>query len=267
MIKSSGVDLYLFGHNTEICDYSDVDKYAYEVDVEVNQDITDYVVEQITTVFSIFCEIGNKGGFSKSEVKLDDCNLSLIKIYFDTNNNIVAHLNVSSIEYNAYQLLRNMLDRLVLKKIFVSSIKIKKINSDDGDFVKYPCITDKNENALYPHLAIYNQVQVTGEDGDYSKVRRCLYETNHKISKLEVESIISCVEPWYLSLEFGAFALPLANSSEITSSAGVVTIFDPYTVEISVNCFLASEAAWNVLINLLAKRITDSNEKIIIVVD
>ncbi len=79
-MNNSFINLYLFGINTDLCDYSDIDKSIYEIDIQVKQDVTNYVVEHITAVFSIFCELGNKGGFSKPEVKLNDCNLSLNKI-------------------------------------------------------------------------------------------------------------------------------------------------------------------------------------------
>ena len=59
------------------------------------------------------------------------------------------------------------------------------------------------------------------------------------------------IAPWFELLEAGAFALPVGCASETDSIAGALTLFHEQALEITVNCFQASEAAWSALINML----------------
>lgn len=127
-----------------------------------------------------------------------------------------------------------------------------RLGGDDAEHqVEKPEPTDDTEYEAYPDLSPLVRPDVLFEFIDYGKSRRCVVDFATRIEAAHVYRTDDWIDPWFELLEAGAFALPVGCASETDSIAGALTLFDEQALEITVNRFQASEAAWSALINML----------------
>jgi hypothetical protein len=86
---------------------------------------------------------------------------------------------------------------------------------------------------------------------DDSRLRRCVTELKQPVEALHLDRLGDCSSTWFELLEAGAYSMPVGPAWETDCVGGAATIFDEFSVEISVNRFQASECAWYALLNML----------------
>jgi hypothetical protein len=112
-------------------------------------------------------------------------------------------------------------------------------------------LDEENEEDLYPEASGSIGFIIEEEDSEFSLMRRVLVEHGSSLENSHISTISEWVEKWFQLLERGGFAMPFKPPPEADSFGGTVSQFDDFTIEIPVDRFEASEAAWNCLFNLL----------------
>lgn len=176
-------------------------------------------------------------------------------------------LEVRDVDWRAFQLLRSMVARLRSNKIFVQSINISDPMFPSANPVYFDWPDENTEEAAYPNVTRRAESLLIFEDNDFSKVRRLLVEVDAALGPERVTCFAAWVEPWYRMLEFNAFAMPIGHPSVTDSIAGSVSQFDEVTIEISVDRFMATECAWNILASMICAFDWSSGSLVGIVVD
>ncbi|WBS00586.1 hypothetical protein OU994_19975 [Pseudoduganella sp. SL102] len=160
-------------------------------------------------------------------------------------------LQLCNIDERAFQLLRNMVARLRAEKVLVDSIQVMDTEHIHAQPVQPDWPDEDNEEAAYPTPGARAAALLAFEDTDFSKVRRCLVEVDNRLFPDQVTRFAAWVRPWYALLEAGAFAMPVGHPAVTDSIAGFVSQFDPVTIEVAVDRFMASECAWGILANMV----------------
>jgi hypothetical protein len=133
----------------------------------------------------------------------------------------------------------------------ISRILVREIRDGIRQEVELPLPDDLNEADVYPPVSSELSFTVEWDDTVVSKGRRCLVEFQNPPGPFHVAGIAARASMWGDILEAGGYAMPLGLPHEIESIAGSISQFDEYTVEVEVARFMASEAAWDILLNLL----------------
>lgn len=159
-------------------------------------------------------------------------------------------LQLSGVDARAFQLLRNMVAGLRAEKVLVRSIRIVDLEHRDGQPLQCDWPDEDNEDAAYPVASERAAALLRFEDGDFAKARRFLAEVDNRLFPEQVTRFAGWVQPWYALLEAGAFAMPVGHPAVTGSVAGFVSQFDPVTIEVAADRFMASETAWGILANM-----------------
>ncbi|GGY36844.1 hypothetical protein GCM10007387_18980 [Pseudoduganella albidiflava] len=160
-------------------------------------------------------------------------------------------LQLCNVDERAFQLLRGMVARLRSEKVLVDSIQVVDMEHANAQPVQPDWPDEDNEEVAYPVPGARATALLAFEDTDFSKVRRCLVEVDNRLFPDQVTRFAAWVQPWYALLEAGAFAMPVGHPAVTDSIAGFVSHFDPVTIEVSVDRFMASECAWGILANMV----------------
>lgn len=197
-----------------------------------------------------FVLAGAAHGYPASTAAPAHSSMSLGGVEFGATQ-VSCALKLSQVDPHAYQLLRNMIGRLNHERATCSRICVVNLARSGSQPSSVPEIFEENELESYPKVSPQIAFDTAKEESGFGKVRRCLVEMRQPPSAEQVLALSDYTKPWYEILEAGAFALPIGPPGEIEAIGGTVTQFDEVTVEIVVSRFLASECAWDVLLNML----------------
>jgi hypothetical protein len=160
-------------------------------------------------------------------------------------------LEAEEVDTRAMQVLRNLCMRAFAQDSLLS-IEIRPVpNSRFEPVVMLDLPSDENEDAVYPPVPDHIGFPIAWEGVEYSRLRRCVVECHRDLIKSEIEDLAARVDSWYEALERGGFALPVGFPEELDCVRGSVAQFESDSVEISVDVMLASENAWNPLMNIV----------------
>jgi hypothetical protein len=207
-------------------------------------------LEKLSDIAHTFVLVGARGGFPELGFAPDHSTLNLVSEITIQPGIASFRLGVRHINPNAYQLLRNMAAKLSREGFFVSRLLVSDPEQKGVKPIAIPELNDENEEELYPEISSKVALQIEWEPSDFSKVRRFLVQTTNPPEPAQVAAIADWINPWCVMLELGGFAMPI-DVQESESFGGSITQFDEVTVEIVVDRFMASECAWNVLINMI----------------
>ena len=224
---------------------------SYEVEIDSSYPKDKPAFERQAYLIGVFAETGTHGGFGVPSSRPNESRLTLVSCDFTGGGRFSCRLDAKYVDLRAFQLLRNLLARLAIEGVDVTSIVVEEGGQRDRPSVGAPEPNDENEYDVYPEVSSAIGLMVEVEDTDFSKSRRCLVEMRDAVEASQVLGMADWIKPWYLLLEAGAFAMPVGAPDETDSISGSVTLFDEVTIEVSVNRFQASECAWNVLVNML----------------
>lgn len=194
------------------------------------------------------------GGYSTREVTpassrllmTSDLRLSAISTWS-------CRLEATQVTPEAFQIFRLLVAKLLARDVRISQISITGVNQSDATIARMPVPSDATEDHAYPQRGKL-AVPLKFEDIPCSKMRRVEVELVETVEAAQLDAIQAVAAPWFTLVNDGGFAMPLGHPLDVLSSVGTVQIFDDNTIEIVADRFVASEMAWNVLINMLVAR-------------
>jgi len=165
---------------------------------------------------------------------------------------VVQEMSSLGVDPRLFQCLRNMVRRLRNYGVEVTRVEVADLDRADSGNLQMPLPSEENEGTVYPAIAApATTLQVAVDDIDFGKSRRCLVEFGQPLAPELVESFEAWVRPWYTLLEAGSYALPVGPPETTECIAGSVSQFDQSSIEVAVDVFLATEMAWNALVNMV----------------
>lgn len=160
--------------------------------------------------------------------------------------------SASNTDPKAFQFLRNMLGSLLARDARLERIRVTAQGGPAGHSVRLPFVDEHNESVAYPATAITPSVfGLTWNDSQFSKARRVMVEFREPPAADLPARLRPCLDAWFQLLEGGAFCAPFGLPFETESIGGALTLFDETSYEISITRFVASEAGFRVLANML----------------
>jgi hypothetical protein len=222
--------------------------------LEGSENWTDEATAAVTAAMYSFLAVGALGGYRGIGPGTSRSSLTLSvepKFVSPSLQIVLAADNVSPL---AFQYIRQMIGHLDLTGAAVNRILILQKNMPVGQAktLRCPPIDDANEGDMYPAPISTQPFVVTFDESPPSKHRRFLVELSNLVGNEDVEQARAICGLWGALLEGGAFSLPVGMPDEIDSVMGFVSQLDASSLEVEVPVYRASEAGWDVLINLLA---------------
>ncbi len=224
-----------------------------EVDLtfQIEEGSPDVVVHSIEGALSTLVKAGASGAFPSAAASADQSRLILVHSPHYTNHEVKARVKATNCDPRCFQLLRNMVGRLVLEGFLVPRITAR-VDRMPGFVEVQSLVPDVyNMYQVYPAPSQYLTFEVEWLGTSFSKARRCLVECARSIEPNEVSEISEKVKSWGRLLEAGAFAMPVGFPDEVDVVDISASQFDDVTIEVAVSHFKASEAAWCPLLHML----------------
>jgi len=198
-----------------------------------------------------FLDGGKRGGYVAATGEAERSTLKTAGPPKPLPGGFLFPIEAAQVSPTAYQLLRNMAACENVARPLVAGILVRDLGPGRFTEIELPLPEEDTEDELYPGLSKRLDFKVEWEDLPFRKLRRCLVEFARPLSPEQVGLVREYVRPWMDLVEAGAFCLPATPPEEGLCVGGTVGQFDEVTVEITVNHFMGSETAWNVLLNRL----------------
>lgn len=227
----------------------------------------DEALTHVDACIERFCALGRAGGFCPSV----DSGRGEYRIARPAkrrgSNEVEALIGIGAMQSAAPQVLRNLLEASGTPETAPQTMFLGPVDAafEDGRLVPPP--VDDNEDLAYPVLAVGADFAVEIIDRSYRKTRRVLIEFATEAADTAFMPVQDAARVWGAVLSAGGFAPPVAAPDEAESFLGDVQVFDPWTVEIEVWIFEASESAWPALMNVLAVSVAPIARMIMVVVE
>jgi hypothetical protein len=198
-----------------------------------------------------FVDVGQRGGFARQSSDPGQTSVAITTPLGDRDHALYCKLEVKDITARAFQLLRHMAAASRREGVEVLRVTVADYKGERS-LKPVPAASDENEDLVYPMAMLRPGFKVVHEEIPASQMRRCLVETVSSPDSL-LGDVADWLKPWFELLELGAFIPPVAEPDFGQSVGGSAQIFDEATIEVVVDRFDASENAWNVLLNMLAR--------------
>jgi hypothetical protein len=209
--------------------------------------------KMLKDVCAAFALAGHFGAYARTVDSRHEATMAAAAPTRLSDLQVVVQLVASNLAPKAFQFLRNMLGNLVTVDAPVRSIRVSPRGaSGEAPIARLPPVTQFNESSAYPDSAITPAVfELVWSDSDFSKLRRVQVQFRSPPPVDLRVQLGPWVDAWYQLLELGAFSSPFGLPFETQSVRGELTLFDETSYEISVSRFIASEAGFRVLANML----------------
>jgi hypothetical protein len=218
--------------------------------IEAASVLDDLGIELVNNIVSLLAKATSHGAFPVPSLAPTSTYLTIKKVRIQDFRIILFEVHGKGYDLREFELLRNMLERLLLHGIRILSVILSSSNVLCEEKLKAEP-TDETEYDAYPAISTLVHIQTIREPLNDGKSRRALVDFVNSVHKTEVHRLDEWLCPWFQLLEAGAFALPVGLPSETDCIAGAVTLFDEQSIEVSINRFQASECAWNAFINMV----------------
>jgi hypothetical protein len=199
-----------------------------------------------------FVAAGAVGGYSDPKVDAALSTMSLTTGPKPVLHSLSFTVQVAQVDPRAYQILRNMAVKLLERGVRVDEILVRDVGRAQSARTEAPLPTEDNEDSVYPSVTLKPPFEAVIGTVPLSRSRRCLAEFRQSLTPEHVRAAAAAARPWMELVKAGGFCLPLVDPEDAECIPGVTVQFDDVTVEISMARFQASEAAWNVLLNILS---------------
>jgi hypothetical protein len=222
----------------------------YSLAVELAQPAEDTAVVVLQRTTAILEAASNRGAFPAPDCTPLSSHMHLSLSRLDNERVAIFNVQAENVDLRAFELLRNMTQRLMRQGIEVRELRLSETGGVPSSLYRKPGPNERNELASYPSVAKVRFGVETAEFVD-TRMRRCLVELLMPVAATHVQRMRQWLVHWFDLLESGAYAMPVGMASEVDCLRGDVEIFDELAIELTVNRFQASEAAWSALVNLL----------------
>jgi hypothetical protein len=206
----------------------------------------------VTALVERFVGAGRAGGYTLPSVAADRSRLELVPGVVVGSDQLTYRLEAKYVTGLAFQILRLMVGTVPGQSWAVGTILVREPRPGPLNRVELPLPDDENEDDVYPEMSVSVPIAVDWVETQFSWSRRCLVEFASPVQPNQLQAVKDRVNLWWALVEARGFVLPTDFPiEEILSTLGDVTQFDEFTIEIAVDRFHASEAAWEVLVSLL----------------
>ncbi len=222
------------------------------VSVVAEWEVSEAALGDLEVATRAFAAVGQRGGFAAPGIPPSDSSLSLRGDLRMTGVGLDGSFEYGRIDLRAFNVLRCVLAGTAGEAGTVSHLVIEGSAELRSPAANIPEPNAESDEEAYPDASNRLDFGFSIDGSCYSKMRRCLVEFARPLEPKEAGALVDWTKPWYEILEAGAFAIPIALPWSARSIRGGVTQFDEVTAEILVDRYEACEAAWNVLVNMLA---------------
>ncbi|MBN1931343.1 MAG: hypothetical protein JW786_07010 [Desulfobacterales bacterium] len=169
------------------------------------------------------------------------------------NSDVQYHYIIKNIDKGIYLVLLGMLIHSFPEKLSFDGVSI---------------ITQKNSNHFYyisdfleeepPFPKVYSNLPfgITYEEVPFFHLHRdrlIRVEFKRKLFWPEVDILVSYLEAWHKIVETGGFSDFIEEAKESTMHSGEIYMFDPWTLEHTIDIFLSAEEAFDALVNMFGR--------------
>jgi hypothetical protein len=224
---------------------------TYVLTVDVASPIRESAFDEVLSKVQLLAAAGECGAFPAAATSPLQTRFGVGNALVYDERQLTCHVSANGVDLNAFELLRNMSDRLTRKDIDVRKIELAPVTTALTPTRRKPVPTDESEFEAYPAVSPLVRCVLQGEAGEVGKMRRCLVDLTVGVEVSHITRMAEWVDPWFGLLEAGAFSMPVGPAQETESIRGSVALFDEQAIEITVDRFQASETAWHALINML----------------
>lgn len=238
----------------------------YSLAVELAQPANDAAIIELLRLSAVLCAAARQGAFPAPGHPPRESQMNFTFARQENERCLIFTIEAKAIDLRAFELFRNMGQRLLHKGIDVRELRLSAVGGALTKPYRKPEPDERNEYEAYPAVAKV-RFGVQAEEFVATRMRRCLIELSTPVAGAHVLRARTWLAPWFDLLEVGAYAAPIGLASETDSIRGDVELFDELSIEITVNRFEASETAWSALINLLDTCWDDSGLLTKIVID
>lgn len=208
--------------------------------------------EVLAAACDAFAAAGNLGAYPMAGNTRHEASMAASAIVRAGERQAGLLLTAFNTDPKAFQLLRNMLGTLVRCDARLERIRVTAQGSQGEQPVRLPPVEERNESTAYAATAVTPALfELIWSDSQFSKARRVLVEFRAPPPADLPASLGRYVDAWYQLLELGAFCAPFGLPFETESIRGRLSLFDERSYEISIARFVASEAGFRVLANML----------------
>ncbi|MBS0172638.1 MAG: hypothetical protein JSR64_01225 [Nitrospira sp.] len=199
-----------------------------------------------------FATAGALGGYAMAGRMYPEANITVSGGVRTREQQADVQFSVVSIDPKAFQFLRNMLGMLVAHNARLERIRVTAQDAPADGPVLLPTVGEGNESTAYPAMVVPPELfQLVWSDSQFSKTRRVIVEFHERPPAGLPGRLEPYVQAWFGLLERGAFCAPFGLPFEAESVGGRLSLFDETCYEISIARFVASEAGFRVLANML----------------
>jgi|GEM_PF-2862342 hypothetical protein len=210
--------------------------------------------EVLAATCEAFAAAGALGGYAMAANTRQEAMMAASAIVRVSERQACMQFSAANTDPKAFQYLRNMLSMLVACDARLERICITAQGSQLTQSlpVRVPLVDERNESVAYPATAVTPEVfDLVWSDSQFSKSRRVIVEFRQPPPTDLPARLGPYVQAWFDLLEKGAFCAPFGLPFETESIGGRLSLFDETSYEISIARFVASEAGFRVLANML----------------
>lgn len=204
-------------------------------------------------VVRAFMEVGNRGGFVRSEWHPSMCRLRVTDEWMPNKQSIAYRLQAEKFDWRALHVLQNLALSLDKNVVHIKELQIEDLSTDIiAARIELAVITWENSDILYPLLSTQVGIAIEREEpADYRKNRRCVVEFSTEQSNEVIMNLISYIRDWATIVEYSGFSPPVSRASDASVFLDTLAFYDQCSVELVFGVFDVSEESWRVLLNLL----------------
>jgi hypothetical protein len=197
-----------------------------------------------------FFRVGVEGGYATAGASPSVSRFLSVQRLSDATR-LGFRLQAEHVDLRAFQIVRALASRAWLSGIAIETATLTEVSTEPFELRSIPLPDEIDDPNVYPGTSEHLGFEVVWETAEFSKSRRCMVEHGRPLEAADVIALARRTDLWSDLLETGAFCLPHPDYLHRESLRGLAQQFDETTTEISVLQYLANDAGWNVLANLL----------------
>lgn len=223
---------------------------VYSLAVEFTRPVNDAAIAALLRIAAVLEAAAQLGMFPALGHTPLSSHMRLSLSRLENERIAIFDLQATNLDLRVLELLRNMCQRLLRQGIETRELRLFGGSSVSPRPFRKPAPDERLESAAYPSVANVRFDVETVEFVD-TRMRRSLVELFTPVTTAHVLRIHDRVAYWFDLLEAGAYAMPVGSATDVDCVRGDVEIFDEFAIEVTVNRFQCSEAAWVGLVNML----------------
>jgi hypothetical protein len=209
---------------------------------------------EVGTLLRAFAGVGSLGGFAVEDSRPEQSTLHLSGMKQPFERVIEMSFEADRVDSRAFLILKHALISLGADVHPVESLQVEPaVAAPSARELSFGEVTWNNVDRAYPARSKHVDFPVEFEEYlDNRKRRRCLIDLGYGLGGGALEPLTKAVRDWVTLVEACGFSPPVARSDQASMVLDSLEPFDESSLEVVFGLFDSSEAAWDVLLNVLA---------------